>query len=334
MNLGRGILGELDGMATLTFCGGDPVNMIDPDGLRPKLTTWLRSGGTYWDVNDMPDNVRASIYATDYDKDGVVSTRAATHALIGVLGVFEGAALMGWDVGEGLSGSENIGEENMIAGMFNLAMDEGVGTLAKEMVLSPVKAIASGDAEQFGTGMFGLYIVGRQSLAQGNGYLNARNSGMGRWDSLKTGLRTQPEGLRFKNGTKTVAPASEPIVESTQVPSANSMRGRLGTKLTRDHIADVASELESRGWEITGGGGKLPEEYLPGLGGGRKGSSFPDITATKNGKTLRVNTVVTYADGITPTSREAVNATRIRLQTGEHLLIVPKPKPIRLIRKK
>jgi len=33
MNLGRGILGELDGMATLTFCGGDPVNCVDPTGL-------------------------------------------------------------------------------------------------------------------------------------------------------------------------------------------------------------------------------------------------------------------------------------------------------------
>jgi len=35
MNLGRGILGEMDGMATLTFCGGDPVNCIDPTGLMP-----------------------------------------------------------------------------------------------------------------------------------------------------------------------------------------------------------------------------------------------------------------------------------------------------------
>jgi RHS repeat-associated protein len=35
MNLGRGILGELDGMATLTFCGGDPVNCMDPTGLMP-----------------------------------------------------------------------------------------------------------------------------------------------------------------------------------------------------------------------------------------------------------------------------------------------------------
>lgn len=38
MNLGRGIMGELDGMATLTFCGGDPVNMTDPTGLATEIT--------------------------------------------------------------------------------------------------------------------------------------------------------------------------------------------------------------------------------------------------------------------------------------------------------
>jgi hypothetical protein len=101
--------------------------------------------------------------------------------------------------------------------------------------------------------------------------------------------------------------------------------GRLGSALTRQHVADVAAEMESRGWEITGGGGKFPEEYLPGPGGARLGSSFPDIKATKGGNTLRVNTVDTYVDGITPTIREAVNAGRIRRQTGEHLLLVPKP---------
>jgi hypothetical protein len=84
--------------------------------------------------------------------------------------------------------------------------------------------------------------------------------------------------------------------------------------------------MESRGWAITGGGGRLPEEYLPGPGGGRLGSSFPDITATKNGRTLRVNTIDTLADGITPTTREAANAARIRTQTrGDHMILVPKP---------
>jgi RHS repeat-associated protein len=105
-------------------------------------------------------------------------------------------------------------------------------------------------------------------------------------------------------------------------------KGRLGKPSTRQHIDDVATEMESRGWTITHGGGPsrgLKEEYLAGPGGGRKGSSYPDITATKNGKTLRVNTVDTRADGKTPTTREANNAVRIRAQTGEHVLLIPKP---------
>jgi RHS repeat-associated protein len=101
--------------------------------------------------------------------------------------------------------------------------------------------------------------------------------------------------------------------------------GRLGSQSTRVHIDQVACRIEERGWTITGGGGRKPEEYLPGPGGARQGSSYPDITAEKNGRTLRINTVDTRANGITPTTREATNATRIRAQTGEHLLLIPKP---------
>ena len=107
----------------------------------------------------------------------------------------------------------------------------------------------------------------------------------------------------------------------------NSKRpGRLGNARTQEHVAQVADEMESRGWTITHGGGRSPEEFLPGPGGGRRGSSYPDITATKNGNTLRVNTVDTYADGVTMTRREATNAARIRAQTGDHVLTIPKPK--------
>jgi RHS repeat-associated protein len=102
--------------------------------------------------------------------------------------------------------------------------------------------------------------------------------------------------------------------------------GRLGKQATRDHVDRVATELEARGWQITGGGNRLPEEYLPGPGGARTGSSLPDITATKNGRTLRVNTVDTLRDGQTPDSRERRNAARIRRQRpGDHLLLIPKP---------
>ena len=103
--------------------------------------------------------------------------------------------------------------------------------------------------------------------------------------------------------------------------------GRLGSQATRVHVADVATELERRGWTITGGGGRLPEEYLKPLGGGRRGGSYVDITATKDGRTLRINTIDTLGDNATPTSREIRNAARIRQQQqlGEHLILVPKP---------
>ena len=102
--------------------------------------------------------------------------------------------------------------------------------------------------------------------------------------------------------------------------------GRLGNQATRDHVGDIADRLEQHGWEITHGGGRGPEEYIPGPGGARKGSSYPDITAQKNGETLRVNTIDTRADGYTPTKREAISAAKIRLQKPDDVLIlIPKP---------
>jgi hypothetical protein len=102
--------------------------------------------------------------------------------------------------------------------------------------------------------------------------------------------------------------------------------GRLGNSATRNQIGDIASTLESRGYTITGGGGRKAEEFLKPLGGGRKGGSFLDITATHpNYPTLRINTVDTYKSGL-PTFRESLNAARIRKQIapGEHLLLIPK----------
>ena len=101
-------------------------------------------------------------------------------------------------------------------------------------------------------------------------------------------------------------------------------KGRLGNKATKDQVKEVANEMENRGYEVTGGGGKRPEEHLPGPEGKAKGGSYPDITATKDGRTVRINTVDTKADG-TPTNREAANAARIRQQTpSDHLLLIPK----------
>lgn len=92
----------------------------------------------------------------------------------------------------------------------------------------------------------------------------------------------------------------------------------------------ISSELESRGYTIVGGGGRMPEEYLAPLSGkGTKESSFLDITADHpDYGRLRINTVDVLKDGVTPTKRELRNANRIKQQIGpnEHLLLIPKKK--------
>ena len=72
----------------------------------------------------------------------------------------------------------------------------------------------------------------------------------------------------------------------------------------------------------------MPERYLPGPGGGQKGNNYADITATKNGITLRINTIDTLSDGVTPTRREAAAAALIRSKIGssDPFLLIPKLK--------
>ena len=100
-----------------------------------------------------------------------------------------------------------------------------------------------------------------------------------------------------------------------KIADAATTGGRLGNATTRSHISSIASTLENRGYNIIGGGGRVKEEFLRPLGGGRRGGSFVDITAShpKYG-TLRINTVDTLKNGITPTARELRNAARIRKQ--------------------
>jgi RHS repeat-associated protein len=131
---------------------------------------------------------------------------------------------------------------------------------------------------------------------------------------------------RFAAGTDAGLMIGGSVLGAASMPAhAPASGGRLGNAATRAHVADVAAELENRGWKITGGGGMFKEEYLPGPTG-RLGSNYVDITAMKNGHTLRINTIDTLADGVTPTAREAAAAAAIRAKTpGEHLLLIPKP---------
>ena len=73
------------------------------------------------------------------------------------------------------------------------------------------------------------------------------------------------------------------------------------------------------------GAGRSSEEWIPGPGGGTKGGTFVDITATDGTSTLRIQTVSTLSDGVTPTATEAAAAARIRTNfPNDELILFPK----------
>ena len=162
-----------------------------------------------------------------------------------------------------------------------------------------------------------------------------RNSGQGMIiNGVYIGLTSEMMGLGmakagnalFKVASSTMkigGVVSEPFVTLKTVAPIG---GRLGNTATRTQIYNIVTELESRSYDIIGGGGRDSEEYLRPFNGGRTGGSYIDITAIHpDYGTLRINTVDVYKNGL-PTNRELINATRIRQQInpGEHLLLIPK----------
>jgi RHS repeat-associated protein len=106
-------------------------------------------------------------------------------------------------------------------------------------------------------------------------------------------------------------------------PNSSYGGGRLGSINTRTFNYNIGTQIEREGGIILGGGGRLPEEYLKPLGGGRRGGSFIDITASNKGELIRINTVDTYKSGRI-TSRELKNAARIEKQIGKPIKLIPK----------
>jgi RHS repeat-associated protein len=99
--------------------------------------------------------------------------------------------------------------------------------------------------------------------------------------------------------------------------------GSLGKPSTRALNKRIAKNLEVDNYKITGGGGLKKEEYIPGPGGARKGSTSVDITATKDGDTIRVQTTDSRAGGL-PDRREMKAAGRILKKHPEGVFLIPK----------
>jgi hypothetical protein len=138
---------------------------------------------------------------------------------------------------------------------------------------------------------------------------------------------TQPE-LPYPEGLPTqrvLRPATESGLE--EIPARG---GRLGNAATRAQNARIAKDLEDKeGLRVTHGDDIGKEEYIEGEGPGTTGSTFVDITAKdpETGRTVRVQTVDTLADGETPTSREQEAIRRIQAAFPyDELRIIPKRK--------
>jgi len=103
--------------------------------------------------------------------------------------------------------------------------------------------------------------------------------------------------------------------------------GRWGGIITRKLNDLLARGLEAAGFQITNGAGRGPEEWIPGPGGGTAGGTWVDITGRRGNTTVRVQTITTLRDGITPTPAESAAAARIRQAfpgPQNILLLIPK----------
>ncbi|WP_338642074.1 hemagglutinin repeat-containing protein [Burkholderia pyrrocinia] len=102
--------------------------------------------------------------------------------------------------------------------------------------------------------------------------------------------------------------------------------GRWGNAATRALNYNISQDLAQAGYRVTGGGGVASEEYIPGNGPGTLGGTYVDITAeSTNGQIIRVQTVTTQSDGVTPTASEQAAAQRIKFTyPNDVLVLIPK----------
>jgi hypothetical protein len=133
------------------------------------------------------------------------------------------------------------------------------------------------------------------------------------------------QDLPFSEGLPTQR-APKPPTENN-VEGIPARGGRLGNAATRAQNAEEAAKLKKEGLRVTNGDDEGPEEYIPGEGPGSKGSTYVDLTAEdpRTGLKVRVQTIDTLADGVTPTKREKAAIYRIQKAfPNDELRIVPK----------
>jgi RHS repeat-associated protein len=245
-------------------------------------------------------------YSDNYAMNAItVVDNSAINLLNGGIGI--------WN--SGVSTFQMLGNEGFSGYWNSLSNDlNSLGNAFTESLDANIKDIKSKSASE-------IFIESIRQFGKAQNYENAVSLGVSlattKNFAFNSSLSQFNKAVSFMESNAGISPAFI-------TPARGG--GRLGNAATRSQIDNIATTLESRGYTITGGGGRAAEEFLKPLGGGRKGGSFLDITATHpNYPTLRINTVDVYKSNL-PTLRELNNATRIRTQIapGEHLLLIPK----------
>ncbi|MGH2645780.1 MAG: RHS repeat-associated core domain-containing protein, partial [Chitinophagaceae bacterium] len=278
-----------DEFPTLTpyqYASNDPVANIDWDGLEGFGAT----GGIVGGVHDFT-----------YSYQTISDATALWHPIM-----------------QGVKAASTSGKFiHVVLPTVNMALHavQVTGTIINGPMTTKEAGNAAGNRPQVGPGPQPLGPIGElfmmtvgQGMVDINTILTGRdgnNNKAGAADRVMAGVNLIMLGAGGEDGE---VPEMKGEIPEIKVPNP---KGRLGGEEHQALVGSEADRLEKEGYTITGGGGKAKEEYLPSLNGSRKGSNYVDITATKDGETVRVQVGKQNKNG-TPVSRERKNLEMIR----------------------
>lgn len=142
------------GLNLYAFVRGNPVTLEDPDGGRPRLTTWLLTGGDKWEATSS----ELAYITSDMRRSDVWFNSAAGYgALVGVVSVFENTFLLGYDLG--LGAQDYVTPDNSFMALHSALNEKGLGAVLREGFVTQMTEAFEGDAVAFGAFTFGLYTA-------------------------------------------------------------------------------------------------------------------------------------------------------------------------------
>jgi RHS repeat-associated protein len=311
----RDPMGITQGLNVYCYSGNDPIGRSDPMGL------W---GWPSWKTVAKVAAVVAvgiAVTAAVVVAAPFVIGAAAAASVVGAAAVTITAGAAGMAAAFGLN--EALNQEVFCAKCILMAAGKGFiigGLTAAAFLALPASAgVAAFAAMGAATGLGGYALDHAMTPDHKRDWNEAL---------LATGIGAMTAGAgRAILGPKSALPPRQqsPFTERYLEGSG----GRWGLPSTRRQNYELGQQAESRGGTVTHGGGIAGEEYIPGVGPGTKGSTYPDITVRNaDGTTTRIQTVdmeTNPAGQRVPTQRDLNNAQSIRdAFPDDELILVPK----------